>query len=501
MRDLWHSCRHGFQRDAEKDLSREVACKILECRLATARGVWQLCVALLAPVVAAQVVQDLYPECWFGGAQANELQYVTLIVGYSILSTYRIWPQILSVKTLNVWTAFWMLLCTLHDSPVVVHSKESILLGSIYSMIMTTLISVGNLNLTVAVFWNALHAVANILSYARAEGTMEVATTPIFVSTVVFCLIAKLFIIYILGRSIDGGRGPEGDRGHAGEEPAGGTELLLDIVCDAVLELDSRLCFVDHVPALAHMLIHGSGRSLQGLGLSQFLAEPGDQALFEESIASAGTGTFSSAKMFHAKVKDAMGNRIRMQFFHVAFTLRENCKHHLVGLREDVDCWSLDEAQEGTEGLETIQETHQLGVLAAGMQTPPFQPMGLEFTGTPTTRSLLTSTPLQDFMVEGQNSSSQDSSRRGGSDAFSNADEVQVDVLAKPSLPLCYASSKFVARFGEVVRGSCLSSWMPGSEEFQQWVQARSDEICARSRPPMVVDFGYLLVVPRGAAG
>ena len=76
---------------------------------------------------------------------------------------------------------------------------------------------------------------------------------------------------------------------------------LLNLMCEAVVEVDSAFVIVRHVPALSNLLLHGAGKSLQGMMLQQFMPSHDDKLCFEEAIQKA---TGSTAQVLHSKMRD-----------------------------------------------------------------------------------------------------------------------------------------------------------------------------------------------------
>lgn len=76
---------------------------------------------------------------------------------------------------------------------------------------------------------------------------------------------------------------------------------LLNIVCDAVVELDGSHRIVQHEPRLAHVLLHGHGKSLQGAKLQEFMPDVEDQQSLEQRISDLQCERKEVATMFHVR--------------------------------------------------------------------------------------------------------------------------------------------------------------------------------------------------------
>ncbi|CAK0875296.1 unnamed protein product [Prorocentrum cordatum] len=139
---------------------------------------------------------------------------------------------------------------------------------------------------------------------------------------------------------------------------------LLNIVCDATVELDGNLQIMDETSRLASLLQHGCDRSLKGVSILQFVVEE-DHHMFTDRMSSAGDE--SVANLFHARVRDGISNVLKMEIFHVPVTgCRLRADSHLIGVREFADV---------TEGVGTLWDgkrgpTGQL-VRASDAPDPP----------------------------------------------------------------------------------------------------------------------------------
>lgn len=117
-------------------------------------------------------------------------------------------------------------------------------------------------------------------------------------------------------------------------------KTLLGSICDVVVELGSDLCMTQHSAKLADVLLHGSGRSLRGATVHQFMPEEADRRKFVERLSGA-DGAAAHAEVFHAAISDSSATRIDMEFFSVAFAGPDAQRRHLLGMREFTDILPL----------------------------------------------------------------------------------------------------------------------------------------------------------------
>ncbi|CAK0903074.1 unnamed protein product [Prorocentrum cordatum] len=109
---------------------------------------------------------------------------------------------------------------------------------------------------------------------------------------------------------------------------------LLNIVCDATVELDERLRIVDETPRFASLLQHGTDRSLRGSSMVHLVVEE-DRKLFTDRISSASDDC--TANVFHTRIRDGISNVLNMEVFHVRASGYLKPDSHLVGVREYAD--------------------------------------------------------------------------------------------------------------------------------------------------------------------
>ncbi|CAJ1404841.1 unnamed protein product [Effrenium voratum] len=150
---------------------------------------------------------------------------------------------------------------------------------------------------------------------------------------------------------------------------------LLQLTCEAVLELDDDLRLTEHCPKLAAMLLRG-GSSTQGLRFSEFVAR--DEAARAEEIL---RGSSSVAQAFHTHLVDSCASKFRTEVFQVTYQVPSGQHRHLIGLRDFTDLQSLagnkaadaihdvDRELELYDGLSSLRG-HSESVPEAGIHPP-----------------------------------------------------------------------------------------------------------------------------------
>eukprot|EP00435_Cladocopium_sp_Y103_P018906 s1080_g4.t1 len=106
---------------------------------------------------------------------------------------------------------------------------------------------------------------------------------------------------------------------------------LLQLTCDAVLELDVELRLVDDNPNLTTMLLGRPGASLKGRKFTDFISS-GEQRRAAELL-----HQDARATAFHTKLVDSYSSKFRTEVFQVKYSKMNGQKCHLLGLRDFTD--------------------------------------------------------------------------------------------------------------------------------------------------------------------
>lgn len=110
---------------------------------------------------------------------------------------------------------------------------------------------------------------------------------------------------------------------------------LLDLTCDAVVELDQCLQMKSHCMKLSAMLLR-TGTTLEGLAFCDLLgpdSERVNQLLRAHGEDKASPSAATTAHVFQTHLVDSSGNRFCIEVFQVKYTLTDGQKCHTLGLR------------------------------------------------------------------------------------------------------------------------------------------------------------------------
>jgi len=120
---------------------------------------------------------------------------------------------------------------------------------------------------------------------------------------------------------------------------------LLQLTCDAVVELDSELRLTKHSRQLAALLLRDCSSSLQGVHFTDLVTEQDRKIThsqlqhFVQSQESQGQSKRTSmrAHAFHTRLVDSISSRLRTEVMQCMYTKQDGETCHLVGIRDFTD--------------------------------------------------------------------------------------------------------------------------------------------------------------------
>jgi len=115
------------------------------------------------------------------------------------------------------------------------------------------------------------------------------------------------------------------------------TVRLLSTVCDAVVHLDSGSHICRPTPKLASLLLHCSGKPLDGTRFRDLLCEHDVERFSQYLEARSGpmVGDSIASGLLHVDLRDIFGSPFPVQIFHQSFYDLDNRLSHIIGVKED----------------------------------------------------------------------------------------------------------------------------------------------------------------------
>ena len=114
---------------------------------------------------------------------------------------------------------------------------------------------------------------------------------------------------------------------------------LLELTCDAVVELDGDLQLTAPGADVASLLLKDPSVSLQGKCFTEFVATSDEAERAEQLLRGSDKGVHTGA--FHTRLVDSCSSKFRTEVFHVSYSRLGGQTRHLLGLRDFTDQASL----------------------------------------------------------------------------------------------------------------------------------------------------------------
>ena len=193
----------------------------------------------------------------------------------------------------------------------------------------------------------------------------------------VLCTLAVVMLSFIMRSALER-FAEQFVRGTKATTELNAASALLELTCDAVLELHEDLTVATCSPQLAAMLLRGQGLCMAGLSFTDFVAGVSEKQRAAEILGDCEPGSERkertvSARAFHTRLVDACGSKFRTEVFQVSYHKLDGSIHHLLGLRDFTDQKSIasnavDAISEGEDSrpeevLEPASRSSRLGLL------------------------------------------------------------------------------------------------------------------------------------------
>jgi len=233
------------------------------------------------------------------------------------------------------------------------------------------------------------------------------------------------------------------------------------------VELDKDLRFKDHFPKLAIMLMHGAGKPLIGLAMSDFIPSCDDeQSNFKNSVEQRLHQGDGAAGLITTRLRDSMGNLVKVVSYHVYFLGVSGEGRHLIGILED-----------GDAGPEAERATARTGQPAAVLRTSIAHELDADSVHRPAANRRTASSP------SGRGSRGSGSSRRSGVRGDSilgqeDDEDIAAKVQARGPFPVVWMGKNSRANLGLGDGEACdLGEFLPnGGEWLEMWLGETADK-------------------------
>eukprot|EP00747_Dinoflagellata_sp_TGD_P181196 gnl/TRDRNA2_/TRDRNA2_34841_c0_seq1.p1 gnl/TRDRNA2_/TRDRNA2_34841_c0~~gnl/TRDRNA2_/TRDRNA2_34841_c0_seq1.p1 ORF type:complete len:498 (-),score=50.38 gnl/TRDRNA2_/TRDRNA2_34841_c0_seq1:470-1963(-) len=304
--------------------------------------------------------------------------------GYIALLILNSFDHIITTRTCDIVYSFFYLLVVLSAAPGVT-TAEKLLVDAGGVLLLRLLLGVSSLNGRLTLLWNALYTVVASCAALSSEHTCEeiVRMSSVMVRQDAVNSIFLVLIIFFLERSATFETAKD-IAATASRAQHSAVLRLLHQACDVVVELDAKLLLKEHCPALATMLLHGTGcGSNKGDCFDQYFFSAADRQKFSDYIQKETTSPECMTGPLQFQMRDSVGNRVEIELFHQHCADLDGDVNHLIGIREHM---------EGilTEMDRSLRSIPSASGLSQGQPPPMREPLQCSLA------------PVQDLLPKGQ---------------------------------------------------------------------------------------------------
>eukprot|EP00928_Gymnodinium_smaydae_P035982 TRINITY_DN25230_c0_g1_i1.p1 TRINITY_DN25230_c0_g1~~TRINITY_DN25230_c0_g1_i1.p1 ORF type:complete len:636 (-),score=112.70 TRINITY_DN25230_c0_g1_i1:61-1968(-) len=137
---------------------------------------------------------------------------------------------------------------------------------------------------------------------------------------------------------------------------------LLDLVCDAVVEIDDDLRCIADAPKLSTILHRNTNSSLANVHFANFIKTEEDKRRFEGNMkAKQGEKSWMRADMMYVQLSDSFNLDVRVALYYVHFLFPGKRVYHLVGLQEQGDQSRADDGWLRQQGQKQFKSKRAMG--------------------------------------------------------------------------------------------------------------------------------------------
>eukprot|EP00927_Polykrikos_kofoidii_P086147 TRINITY_DN9571_c0_g2_i2.p1 TRINITY_DN9571_c0_g2~~TRINITY_DN9571_c0_g2_i2.p1 ORF type:complete len:569 (+),score=62.77 TRINITY_DN9571_c0_g2_i2:166-1707(+) len=231
-------------------------------------------------------------------------------------------------------------------------TRSALALSSSLSALPRLMISAIFMRARPIIFWNMVHLVGMVLAYLKArqdDNLVEgLPAFPMFeVNYAVFLIVCPMGFHSVIVHNIR----MEIQHAEAKSESSA-VMSLLNNVCDASVELDENLVITNDAARLGAVLLHTSGRQLEGVHFSNLLSSAEDREKFVQHArkrAKLQQQESELADLFTAHMRDNTNNDVEVEIFLVSYTSPFGHTKFVVGIREKASDGAVSQPRELVE--------------------------------------------------------------------------------------------------------------------------------------------------------
>eukprot|EP00928_Gymnodinium_smaydae_P054273 TRINITY_DN3807_c0_g1_i1.p1 TRINITY_DN3807_c0_g1~~TRINITY_DN3807_c0_g1_i1.p1 ORF type:complete len:535 (+),score=43.08 TRINITY_DN3807_c0_g1_i1:54-1658(+) len=283
-------------------------------------------ISTLAGLFSATIIAIMIRIAFGLDTDRSSPQLVCLLIGSSA-SICAAYIFVLTSRILELYYATIMVALSffIWSSPV-----DTFFFGVFVSYVIILLLSVHFMNMRSVVFWN-LVVLSTEIAYTLRH-PIHNSQRNIVLYFIGFTA-AIIFITAGFKRSTISRARQEICISNLKIESSASSSLL-DLVCDVVVRLDSKLKISQESRAFKAMLMKTGGTATKGVPFTNFIVDDEERQNFEGQLLAAHTGSEGKVGTFRATLADSLRNRVRVEIFFVAVEIDVGVVHYLLGVRE-----------------------------------------------------------------------------------------------------------------------------------------------------------------------
>jgi len=319
----------------QAEIDRRMAAKV-KAKMAWAWNMCNYCVTASSITICMNLALGMQRWMSFGQTVAAAVALAAMTVGTTCLAaTLARHPAITFSMVMAAMCLF---------TSLVNFELRSIALTSGISWFTRMMVSSGSDRLRLVCSWNVLHcAIVCYTCYTHWTDNTEIASTlmlfELWLDSVLCVMSARA------AQTLRDDTRCEVDADMLRSESSGLWDLL-DLVCDVVVQLDDQHRILDGAPRFS-ALVMSQGRDVKGMRLQEFMPLEEDKEAFERcasSMTAHDSAQGTAPRVLHGKLRDSMGNMIRVELFCVQVP-RLVGRSHYVGIREFSDFAPIPECR------------------------------------------------------------------------------------------------------------------------------------------------------------
>eukprot|EP00930_Biecheleria_cincta_P008736 TRINITY_DN11027_c0_g2_i4.p1 TRINITY_DN11027_c0_g2~~TRINITY_DN11027_c0_g2_i4.p1 ORF type:complete len:590 (+),score=73.83 TRINITY_DN11027_c0_g2_i4:119-1888(+) len=221
-----------------------------------------------------------------------------------------------------------------------------------------------NLQVGHAIFWNlACTCISCIAVSTRNSGNSDVPKSMNYILELAMCF-GSILTVSGFKESILSELRLDIDAANQRAEKSA-SMLLLDMVCDVIVELTSDLTITHDSRGFAALLMRSSGKPVTSLPFCDFIFNEVDRVMFMDKISALRMGPEETVGTCRVSLSDSLCNHVKVEMFFVKVCVDEGELRYIIGIREFTDeIPSMQSFQKKTQKSKTARQV-------TGNGTPP----------------------------------------------------------------------------------------------------------------------------------